>query len=175
MTKHSPFRYFKTSPEIIRLAVMLYVRFPLSLRNVEDLLHERGIEISHETVRFWWNRFGPMFAAEIRRNRVSRMRSYSNWSLRLNLTTFQSSKSFNNCRDLLSDCEYFSNNNGLALLCAYMKPPMIFPLNSSEYLIPFGIFASPLLPNLPSKVSTNLGASQLCQSKVTYFWSEERI
>ncbi len=57
----------------------MYVRFPLSLRNVEDLLHERGIEISHETVRFWWNRFGPMFAAEIRRNRVSRMRSYSNW------------------------------------------------------------------------------------------------
>jgi putative transposase len=44
------------------LAVMLYVRFPLSLRNVEDLLHERGIEISHETVRFWWNRFGPMSA-----------------------------------------------------------------------------------------------------------------
>ena len=52
MTQRSPFRYFKTSPEIIRLAVMLYVRFPLSLRNVEDLLHERGIEVSHETVRF---------------------------------------------------------------------------------------------------------------------------
>ena len=83
MTKHSPFRYFKTSPEIIRLAVMLYVRFPLSLRNVEDLLHERGIEISHETVRFWWNRFGPMFAAEIRRKRVSRMRAYSNWQWHL--------------------------------------------------------------------------------------------
>ena len=83
MTKRSPFRYFKTSPEIIRLAVMLYVRFPLSLRNVEDLLHERGIEISHETVRFWWNRFGPMFAAEIRRRRVSRMRSYSNWQWHL--------------------------------------------------------------------------------------------
>jgi len=79
MTKRSPFRYFKTSPEIIRLAVMLYVRFPLSLRNVEDLLHERGIDISHETLRFWWNRFGPMFAAEIRRNRASRMRAYSNW------------------------------------------------------------------------------------------------
>jgi len=79
MTKRSPFRYFKTSPEIIRLAVMLYVRFPLSLRNVEDLLHERGIEISHETVRFWWNRFGPMFAAEIRKKRASRMRAYSNW------------------------------------------------------------------------------------------------
>ena len=42
MTKSNPFRYFKTSPEIIRLAVMMYVRFPLSLRNVEDLLHERG-------------------------------------------------------------------------------------------------------------------------------------
>ena len=51
--------------------------------NVEDLLHERGIEISHETVRFWWNRFGPMFASEIRRNRVSRMRAYSNWQLHL--------------------------------------------------------------------------------------------
>jgi putative transposase len=54
------------------------VRFPLSLRNVEDLLHERGIDISHETVRFWWNRFGPMFAAEIRDRRVSGMRS-SHW------------------------------------------------------------------------------------------------
>jgi putative transposase len=83
MTKPNPFRYFKTSPEIIRLAVMLYVRFPLSLRNVEDLLHERGIEISHETVRFWWNRFGPMFAADIRRKRMSRMRSYSNWQWHL--------------------------------------------------------------------------------------------
>jgi putative transposase len=83
MTKHSPFRYFKTSPEIIRLAVMLYVRFPLSLRNVEDLLHERGIEISHETVRFWWNRFGPLFAAEIRKNRVSRTRSCTNWQWHL--------------------------------------------------------------------------------------------
>ena len=83
MIKPNPFRYFKTSPQIIRLAVMLYVRFPLSLRNVEDLLHERGIEISHETVRFWWNRFGPMFAAEIRRKRINRMRSYSNWQWHL--------------------------------------------------------------------------------------------
>ncbi|WP_189413303.1 IS6 family transposase [Neogemmobacter tilapiae] len=79
MTQPSPFRYFKTSREIIRLAVMLYIRFPLSLRNVEDLLHERGIEISHETVRFWWNRFGPMFAAEIRRRRVDRMRARKHW------------------------------------------------------------------------------------------------
>ncbi|MBB3067008.1 IS6 family transposase, partial [Limibacillus halophilus] len=78
MTKRSPFRYFKTSPEIIRLAVMMYIRFPLSLRNVEDLLHERGIDISHETVRFWWQRFGPMFAAEIRKRRIQCMRS-SRW------------------------------------------------------------------------------------------------
>ena len=75
----TPFRYFNSSPEVIRLVVMMYVRFPLSLRNVEDLLHQRGIEISHETVRFWWNRFGPMFAAEIRRKRVDRMRSYTHW------------------------------------------------------------------------------------------------
>ena len=75
MTQRFPFRYFKTSPEIIRLAVMLYVRHPLSLWNVEGLLHERGIEISHETVRFWWNRFGPMPATEILRRRVDRMPS----------------------------------------------------------------------------------------------------
>ena len=50
----NPFKYFKTSPEIIRLAVMYYVRYPLSLRQVEDILHERGIDISYETIRFWW-------------------------------------------------------------------------------------------------------------------------
>ena len=75
----SPFRYFNSSPEVIRLVVMMYVRFPLSLRNVEDLLFERGIDICHETVRFWWNRFGPMFAADIRRQRVNRMRGFRRW------------------------------------------------------------------------------------------------
>jgi hypothetical protein len=55
-----------------------YVRFPLSLRQVEDLLFERGIDICHETVRFWWNRFRPMFAAAIRKRRVHH-RSYSSW------------------------------------------------------------------------------------------------
>ncbi len=74
----NPFRYFKTSPEIIRLAVMMYVRYPLSLRQVEDLLHERGVDISHETVRAWWNRFGPRFAAEIRKRRIYD-RSFSSW------------------------------------------------------------------------------------------------
>ena len=74
----NPFRYFNSSPEVIRLAVMLYIRYPLSLRQVEDLLFERGIDICHETVRYWWNRFGPLFAAEIRKRRIHH-RSYSNW------------------------------------------------------------------------------------------------
>jgi hypothetical protein len=65
----NPFRYFNSSPEVTRLAVMMYIRYPLSLRQVEDLLFERGIDICHETVRFWWNRFGPMFAAGIRKLR----------------------------------------------------------------------------------------------------------
>ncbi len=52
MTKPNPFRYFKTSPEIIRLAVMLYISFPLSLRNLEDLLHEREIGVSHKAVQY---------------------------------------------------------------------------------------------------------------------------
>ena len=52
---HNPFRYFNSSPEVIRLAVMMYVRYPVSLRQVEDLLCERGIDICHETVRYWWN------------------------------------------------------------------------------------------------------------------------
>ena len=58
---------------------MMYVRFPLSLHNVEDLLFERGIDLCHETVRHWWNRFGPLFAADIRRQRLSRMRGFRHW------------------------------------------------------------------------------------------------
>ena len=57
---------------------MMYIRYPLLLRQVEDLLFERGIDICHETVRFWWNRFGPMFAAGIRKRHVQK-RSYSTW------------------------------------------------------------------------------------------------
>ena len=75
----NPFRYFHSSPEVIRLVVMMYVRFPLSLRNVEDLLFVRGIDLCHETVRLWWNRFGPLFAADIRRQRVQRMRGFRHW------------------------------------------------------------------------------------------------
>ena len=78
-----PFRYFHSSPEVIRMVVMMYVRYPLSLRNVEDLLFERGYDLCHETVRLWWNRFGSMFAADIRRERVSRMRGFQHWKWHL--------------------------------------------------------------------------------------------
>jgi len=74
-----PFRYFKTSPDIIRLAVMMYVRYSLSLRQVEYLLYERGVDISYETVRAWWKRFGPVFAAEIRKKRLASMRGLPQW------------------------------------------------------------------------------------------------
>ena len=57
----------------------MYVRFPLSLRNVEDLLFERGIENCHETVRLWWNRFGPLLPSDIRRQRVSSIRGFRHW------------------------------------------------------------------------------------------------
>jgi len=73
------YRYFNSSPEIIRLAIFMYIRYPLSLRHVEDLLFERGIDICHETVRLWWNRFGPALAAKIRRKRISYPKQYSNW------------------------------------------------------------------------------------------------
>jgi len=76
---HDPFRWFDSSPEVIQLVVMLYVRYPLSLRNVEDLAFERGIDICHETVRTWVNRFGPMFAGRIRSKRVGMMRQHTHW------------------------------------------------------------------------------------------------
>ncbi len=61
----------------------MYVRYPLSLCNVEDPLARRGIDICHETVRLWWNRFGPMFAAEIRKKRVDAMRAHTHWQWHL--------------------------------------------------------------------------------------------
>ena len=76
------FRYFKTNPEIIQLAVTLYVRFPLALRNVEDLPHERGIDFSYESVRYWWHRFGSQFARQLKKSRAGGMQS-SNWKRHL--------------------------------------------------------------------------------------------
>ena len=65
-------------PDIIRHAVWLYLRFTLSFRDVEDLLAERGLEVSYETVRRWVLKFGPLFAKELRRRRP---RPTSRWHL----------------------------------------------------------------------------------------------
>ena len=62
---------------------MMYVRYPLSLRQVEDLLHERGVDVSYKTVRAWWNRFGPIFAAEIRNKRVESIQGCPQWKWHL--------------------------------------------------------------------------------------------
>jgi putative transposase len=62
---------------------MMSLKSPLSLRNAEDLVFERGIDICRETVRLWWNRFGPVSAAGIRRNRVQRMCAQVHWRWRL--------------------------------------------------------------------------------------------
>ena len=81
----NPFGCFKTSPEIIRLTVMIYDRFPLSRRQVEELLHEPRIDISHarcavlRTVRVWLNRFGPMFARDIGKKRSAALRVLPQW------------------------------------------------------------------------------------------------
>jgi len=76
LTDENPFHHFNSSPEEIRVTVMVSVHYPSSLRQVEDLLFERGIDICHGTVRLWWNRFGPVFAAEIQKRRVQ-SHSYS--------------------------------------------------------------------------------------------------
>lgn len=73
------FRYFKTSREIIRIAVMMHIRFPLPLRNVEDLLHERGTDICHDSIRLWIDRFGTFSASMIRKRRSQAMRQVTQW------------------------------------------------------------------------------------------------
>lgn len=75
MVNGHTFRYFRAGFEIVRLAVIMYDRFPLSLCNVEGLLREGSIHACNETVRFWWKRSGPIFASEIRNWCVARMRS----------------------------------------------------------------------------------------------------
>ena len=69
MSKINHFKYYKTSPEIIKLAIMYYVRYPLNLRQVEDVLHERGVDICHETVRYWWHKLGPVLSQEMKSKR----------------------------------------------------------------------------------------------------------
>jgi putative transposase len=77
MTKIS-YSGYRFPPEIIQQAIWLYVRFTLSFRDVEDLLAERGIVVSYETVRRWVNHFGPKIAADLRKRRP---KPHTNWHL----------------------------------------------------------------------------------------------
>ena len=72
MPRKCPFKYFKSSRDIIRFAVKLRIHYGLSLRQCEDMLAERGIDVSYEAIRYWVQRFGPLFANEIRKRRVKR-------------------------------------------------------------------------------------------------------
>ena len=76
MAKNISFRYFKTITEIIQFAFILDVRFPLSLRNEEHLPHERGVDVSYESVRYRWHRFGFKKALDKLVN-VDQLRSFS--------------------------------------------------------------------------------------------------
>ena len=69
---------YRFPPEIIHQAIWLYLRFTLSLRDVEDLLEERGVALSYETVRRWVNHFGPMIAADLRKRR---QKPHTTWHL----------------------------------------------------------------------------------------------
>jgi transposase-like protein len=76
--ERSPYRGYRFPPEIIAHAVWLYFRFHLSFRDVQDLLAERGIIVSHETIRAWCSKFGPSYAAGLRRRRA---RAGDKWHL----------------------------------------------------------------------------------------------
>ena len=69
---------YRFPPEIIQQAIWLYLRFTLSLRDVEDLLAERGVAVSYETVRRWVNYFGPMIATDLRKRRL---KPHTTWHL----------------------------------------------------------------------------------------------
>jgi putative transposase len=69
---------YRFPPEIIAHAVWLYFRFNLSFRDVQDLLAERGVIVSHETIRQWCTRFGAAFAGGLRRRRA---RAGDKWHL----------------------------------------------------------------------------------------------
>jgi len=76
--KKISYRGYRFPPEIIHQAIWLYLRFTLSLRDVEDLLAERGVAVSYETVRRWVNHFGPMIAADLRKRRL---KPHGTWHL----------------------------------------------------------------------------------------------
>jgi transposase-like protein len=104
MKKRNPLRYFKTSPEIIRLAVMLYIRFPLSLRNVEDMLHAHGVEISHDRVE---NTHQPLRRRERAMQRFRRMSCLQKFAA----AHASIHNHFNHERQLISRAEFKRNRN----------------------------------------------------------------
>ena len=69
MTQPISFKRYRFSPEVIRHAVWLYFRFSLSIRDVEELMAQRGVDVSREAIRCWVNKFGPLLAANLRRRR----------------------------------------------------------------------------------------------------------
>lgn len=114
----NPFRYFRSSSEKIRSVVMLYVRFPLSLRNVEGLLFERGYNFCHETVRLWWSWFGPMFAAEMRRRRVHHVHAFRHWQWHLGEMAYLR-RTINHEGDNLES--YVTKKGDISAALAFMK------------------------------------------------------
>ncbi|MGD9069480.1 MAG: hypothetical protein PVJ46_09440, partial [Methyloceanibacter sp.] len=120
----NPFRCFNSSPEVIRLTVMMYIRYPPSLRQVEDILFERGIDICHETIRFWWGRFGPMFANEIRKRRIQ-TRSYSHWRW---LCVPKTSFGLSSWRNRLTSGQH----GGTALVCTENLNPDVVVMKSAK-------------------------------------------
>ena len=67
MKKSNQYKRYRFPAEIIQYAVWLYYRFNLSYRDIEDLLAERGINVSYEAIRLWCNRFGPKYATRFNR------------------------------------------------------------------------------------------------------------
>lgn len=107
--------------------VVFYVRFPLSLRNVEDILRERGIDVSHETLRFWWSRFGPIFAKQIRRERTGR--AHSNWKwyldkifMKINGTTYSLWRALDEECEVPKSCVVSSRDRRAA--CKFLRESM---------------------------------------------------
>ena len=68
MKKSKLYKHYRFPPEIIQYAVWLYYRFNLSHRDIEDLLAERGINVTYEAIRLWCNKFGPKYATRLKRN-----------------------------------------------------------------------------------------------------------
>ena len=71
-SQSASYRGYRFPPDIISHAVWLYHRFCLSFRDVEDLLAQRGVTVTYETIRQWCQRFGPVYARRLRRRRGRR-------------------------------------------------------------------------------------------------------